>query len=175
MGEIKSTLELVMERTSHLSLSKEEKVQQQRADFEKRLEGLLNKYAEAALSTDDFFDRIAKLQVEMKISDRQFILGAIFTRIIPENDNERWLKILENLVPDLIDSIRDILVDYHKQQVDLIQSSKKQLLNQLAQRHGIGGSAVIPNPEKDIGYLENLATIRRETQTRIETMKKQAL
>ena len=175
MGEIKSTLELVMERTSHLSLSEEEKVQQQRADFEKRLEGLLNKYADDALSADEFLDRIAKLQVEMKISDRQLILGAIFRRIIPENDNERWLNILESLAPDIIDSMREFLMDYHEQQADLFQSSKKRLLDQLARHHKIEGSAVIPNPEKDTGYQEDLATIRRDTRARIETIKKQVL
>jgi hypothetical protein len=168
MGEIKSTLELVMERTSRLSFTEEEKAQQRLTDFKKRLEGLLNKYADDALSADGFVDRIAKLQEEIKIPDRPVILGAIFTRIVPENDNERWLDILENLAPDIVDAVRKILADYREQQIALVQSSKKKLLDRLAGRHGIGGSAVIPNPEKDIEYRENLAAIRHETRTRIE-------
>ena len=49
MGEIKSTLDLVMERTKNLSLSDEEKQAQKQKEVESRIRGLLQKYLDGWL------------------------------------------------------------------------------------------------------------------------------
>lgn len=47
MAEIKSTLDLVLERTKHLSQSSEEKQAQKQKDIANRLNGLLQKYQDS--------------------------------------------------------------------------------------------------------------------------------
>ena len=49
MGEIKSTLDLVMEKTRHLTLSQKEKDGQKQIEVNKRLKGLLQKYRDNLL------------------------------------------------------------------------------------------------------------------------------
>ena len=49
MGEIKSTLDLVMEKTRHLTLSQKEKEEQKQIEVNKRLKGLLQKYQDNLL------------------------------------------------------------------------------------------------------------------------------
>ena len=62
MGEIKSTLDLVMEKTKHLSLSDEEKQNQKNSEIEKRVNGLLQKCRDQILSTDELQKEYARLK-----------------------------------------------------------------------------------------------------------------
>ena len=52
MAEIKSTLDLVMEKTKHLSLNDEEKLTQTNSAMEKRVSGVLKKCQDQILSRD---------------------------------------------------------------------------------------------------------------------------
>lgn len=92
MGEIKSTLDLVMERTRHLSLSSEEKKRQQKEAFKKRLNGLLANFADGSLTVDALQNRISQLQKKLKVDDRKIVLSAIGERIDPGGDNRHWLQ-----------------------------------------------------------------------------------
>jgi hypothetical protein len=170
MGEIKSTLDLVMERTRHLSLSAEEKTRQQRSDFEKRVQGALEQYAEELLSVDSLRDRIAQLQMEHNVNDPQIIVGAIFKRIEPSGDNERWLEIVKSFAPESFEPLQKLLSAYQEQREDLLAAGAKRMSARLAQDHRIEGSAVVPNPSKDAQYQERITALRREVQTKIDAM-----
>lgn len=50
MAEIKSTLDLVMEKTKDLSLSDEERQGQKNKEIGSRIRGLLNKFQDKAIS-----------------------------------------------------------------------------------------------------------------------------
>ena len=170
MGEIKSTLDLVMERTRHLSLSAEEKAEQQRQDFEKRLQGLLQRYADGALDADTLKERIATLQSETGISDRKLVTGAVLKRIDPDADNRHWLELLASLAPAAGQPLKDMLTAYGESKLALVRDSAARLGDRLDRQHGIRGSAVAPNPEKDPSYPERLDALRKQTQTGIEAL-----
>ena len=53
MAEIKSTLDLVMEKTKNLSLSDEERQGQKNKEIESRICGLLQKFNDQALNIDN--------------------------------------------------------------------------------------------------------------------------
>jgi len=50
MGEIKSTLDLVLEKTKNLTLSSEEKEEQRQKEIENRIKGMMQKYQDGMLS-----------------------------------------------------------------------------------------------------------------------------
>ena len=52
MAEIKSTLDLVMEKTKNLSLSSEERQAQKNQEIESRIRGLLQKFKDRALNSE---------------------------------------------------------------------------------------------------------------------------
>lgn len=170
MGDIKSTLDLVMERTRHLSLSAEEKTRQQRDAFQKRLNGLLQQYADDALAIDALQDRIAALQSELQVTDPQALLQAVFSRIDPENSNRRWLDLVAELMPAARQGLEEVLADCRQQQTDLLQVSEQRLQDRFARHHGISGSALQPNPQKDHRYRESLAELHQSTRSRIEAL-----
>jgi hypothetical protein len=168
MGEIKSTLDLVMERTRHLSLSAEEKAQQKKDEFKKRLRGLVQKYADSALSTDGLLERITELQEEFGIEDRRLLMSEVQRHLDPDRDNEHWLDLLADFMPEAKDPLKEALETYSERRYDLKRVIEQKTLEELENRHGIQGSAVIPNPQKNEAYKESLATLRQETQAEFD-------
>jgi len=53
MGEIKSTLDLVMEKTRHLTLSAEEKIDREKEEAKKGLNGFLQKYKDNVINLEE--------------------------------------------------------------------------------------------------------------------------
>ena len=173
MGEIKSTLDLVMERTRHLSLSAEEKEEQQREDFAKRLQGFLQQYADGALTTDALWDRMAALEAETGVSDRKLSVAAVIQRIDPGHDNGRWRVLLDRLAPDMGPRLQEILAAYNKDRAALWQTGQEQIRDRLARERAITGSAVVPNPRRDPALQNHLTALGNETTTKIARLMQQ--
>ena len=54
MAEIKSTLDLVMEKTRNLSLSSEERAEQKSKEIRSQIRGLIQKFQDQIISSDRF-------------------------------------------------------------------------------------------------------------------------
>ena len=170
MGEIKSTLDLVMERTRNLSMTPEEKARQRKADFEKRLQGLLNKYEDQVLSVDNLLVRITELQKELKINDPQEVIKTVLARINPDQDSKHWLDLVERLEQKIVEPLKTILSEYRQQKNDLLAAMQHESLAQLSEGHGISGSAVVPNPYRNRQFMENLAGIQEKIRADIKSI-----
>lgn len=170
MGEIKSTLDLVMERTRHLSLTAHERAQQQQDEFDKRLQGLLQQYEDESLTADELEGRISDLQVELKIDDASLIVAGVIKRIDPDQENQVRLSFLSTIAPDLAAPIAETLTDHLERQAATLAASETRLQAQLAGVHGIRGSAVIANPEKDPECQQALGDLRQATLARVDVI-----
>ncbi len=170
MGEIKSTLDLVMERTRHLSMSSEEKERQQNEDFRKRLNGLLANFDDGALTVEALRDRISQLQEELKVDDRRIVLSATGERIDPEKDNRRWLQFLAVIDPAIAHSLEKRLSLHVHRQTERMDVAKETSRDRLTRDHGVRGSAVVPNPNKDPAYRRERAALNRQTMDEIEAI-----
>jgi len=167
MGEIKSTLDLVLERTRHLSLSPEERAQQQRDELEKRLQGLLQQYEDGAFAVDVLVKRIGALQAELNVDDAHLVIAGIAKRLDPDQDNQARLTLLSTLAPALASPIATALAAHRERQAGIRQEGEARARAYLVQTHEIQGSAVIANPEKDPQCLAALAGLRQETAAQI--------
>lgn len=175
MGEIKSAIELAMERTSNLSLSAEEKARQKKADLEKLLQGALQQYYDGILSVDGIRDRINELQEELKVAEPQLVTKAVLMRIDPDRDNEQWMALVAVFAPALCDPLQEILSDYREQRFQLSQATEKRLRKELAKRHGVTGLAVTPNPDKDAAFQDSLSALKNKIQARIDAIQQQTV
>ena len=170
MGEIKSTLDLVMERTRHLSLSDEEKQLQQTEAFEKRLQGLLQQYDDGALTVDKLRERIVALEAALQTTDRQVVLAAVVKRVDPDRENAHWLDLLAQESPDLCEPLQTDLEAYRRKRAELLAAGAQDQREALARRHGIMGTAVVPNPRQDPACRERLAALRKQTHADFEAL-----
>ena len=175
MGEIKSTLDLVMERTRHLSFSDEERTRQQKDAFDKRLQGLLQQVADGALTVDVVIDRIAALQAELNVNGRQPVAAGIVGRIDPDRDNRTWLDLLALLDPAVCAPLENVLADYRKNRSALLRSGEERLRDRLARDHGISGSAVIPNPLKEPACRQDLVDLKQRALSDIQSPRRPVL
>lgn len=149
MAEIKSTLDLVMEKTKHLSQSSEEKHAQRRKDVENRLRGMLQKYHDKVISLEHLQRDYEGLKAEFNLPDHTFLAGQVIDRLEPDGDNRALLEALEhccNLDPR---GLADLIKRYQAEIQTAAQSRMKALKERLVKRHDISGSAVVPNLETD--------------------------
>jgi hypothetical protein len=175
MGEIKSTLDLVMERTRHLSLSAEEKEAQRREDFAKRLQGLLQQYADEAMTAEALHEGLAALQTELKLRNPEGIAAAVLERIDPDRENLRWLALLEHLAPEACRPLQDLLKTHRRKREQELLAARQGIIDRLADHDDIRGSAVIPNPGKNAACQEKLADLQKATRAKIEVVARNAL
>jgi hypothetical protein len=67
MAEIKSTLDLVLEKTKHLKLSAEEKAEMQMQDFLKKVPGYVIQILDLSLMPEQLLDKIKALPLRSHI------------------------------------------------------------------------------------------------------------
>lgn len=172
MGEIKSTLDLIMERTKHLTLTDDEKIELKLKDISGKVKGLVGKYLEGFLRLDKFEDELEKMPEE----DRN-----IAVKLIKEeageligkgaagtsNNNDAILRLVGELTDTDMDLLNKILENFNKEVAEA-QTKYSIKLNEKMMSRGISGSAIIPNLMADKEWLEELSRLQDRFQEDIK-------
>ena len=95
MGEIKSTLELIMEKTKGLNMSEEEKQAYRDEEMKKKIRGLLRKGMDGAMDMDRLKMKITALAGGREEKVRDIVIQEILPSIHLDRDNEVVLTLLE--------------------------------------------------------------------------------
>jgi hypothetical protein len=168
MGEIKSTLDIVMEKTSHLNLSDEEKKEQNRTEIERRINGLLQKYQDKALSKDDLDTEFARLKKEFNLMDDTHVVHSILKQLDLDKENYKLLALLKKYCGENSAALDTVLDDYQDELNSAASYRLLQLREELARNHSISGSAVIPNLLADETWQAESADIRSKFEKKLE-------
>jgi len=96
MGEIKSTLDLVLEKTKHLSQSSEEKQAQTQKDIENRINGMLQKYLDGLFSLEQLQRDYEALKAEFNLSENNILTSEVINRLDPGLNNLVLFEVLEH-------------------------------------------------------------------------------
>jgi hypothetical protein len=149
MAEIKSTLDLVLERTKHLSQTFEERHARTQKDIENRLNGMLQKYQDGVLSLEQLRQDYQALKIEFKLPDNTALAGQVVNRLDPGVDNHALFDVLEHCCALDSSGFADVINEYQAGYRAAAQSRMEILKASLAQEYFISGSSVVPNLEKD--------------------------
>jgi len=158
MGEIKSSIEMAMERTKKLLLSPEEKEKLHREELFNRAKGMVSRYQEGNLSLNDLETEVENHPAET----RDFFFRLIFEKMIEDirigQDNQRVLDAISLFKKGKIDShvlemITAIEEEYEKTLQDGFRSVES-LLKKKLEGLGIWGNALIPNVEGSAEWRE---------------------
>lgn len=144
MAEIKSTLDLVMERTRHLTLSDDEKRAQRTEEGTRRLQGLIQRYADGDLGAEGLVSGAEALGGEFGFDGRARLAAAAAARIDPDGNDARWLELLAKLAPERAERAKEALEGYRRDRAVLDARHAAEALERLA-ADGISGPAVAPN------------------------------
>lgn len=146
MGEIKSTLDLIMEKTKGLTMSPEEKEEIKRQEWLKKVRGWVQKFQ------DDLVD-MDKIKSELPGKEppagwEEILKKDLIDGLDPEGDNQKRLQLINELLTIPTEPFLNVLMSYH-QQVNQARAEQSDLLKNQLSAQGVSGSAVIPNLDRD--------------------------
>ena len=160
MAEIKSTLDLVMEKTKNLSLSDEERQGQKNKEIESRIRGLLQKFNDQALSADKLKSEYQKLQKDYDLPENAPLVKEICRQIELGKDNHTLFELLAQFKVADIEGITSVLHEFDEVIDAAARERSKILQAKLAEEHFISGPAVVPSLEADKAWQEQAGAIR---------------
>ena len=160
MADIKSTLDLVMEKTKNLSLSDEERLAQKNQEIVSRTNGLLQKFKDRVLKIDNFKAEYQKLQKEFDLSENDHLIKEIFGQIELGADNQALFELLAEFKVSDVEGLNSILQEFQTA-LDAAAAQRREVLKeQLAKTHFVSGSAVVPNLKNDDEWRKEDGKIR---------------
>ena len=160
MGEIKSTLDLVLEKTKNLTLSSEEEEEQKQKEIENRIKGMLQKYQDGMLSKSQLISDYEILKTDYNMLQNNALIIQITQRIEPDRDNRPLLEILQECGAIDTAAIETIIENFRKAYRAASQNRIKRLKENLAQQYNISGSAVLPNLAADEQWRQEAREMR---------------
>jgi len=159
MGEIKSTLDLVMERTRHLTLSQEEKKIQKRIEVNRRLKGLLQKYQDNLLKKENLKKELDKLKIAYDLNVDEMLADLILNSLKLGRDNTLFFELLSENFGLNLSGLETIFQNFKTAVKSATEERVDQIKTDLSKKRFISGSAVVPNLESDREWLSILGHI----------------
>jgi hypothetical protein len=151
MAEIKSTLDLIMEKTKGLTLSPKEKEEIRREEWLKKSKGWIQKFLDDRTDLgkvkEELFNREKPSEWE-NILKRELING-----LDPEGDNEKRFQLITELLEMPREPIVKILKEFNQKMEREKVRLKDQSINRLSDQ-GISGSAILPNLDRDPSWIQ---------------------
>ena len=171
MGEIKSTLDLVLEKTKNLTLSSEEKEEQKQKEIEKRIKGMMQKYQDGILSQNQLLTDYEILKKDYNVSQNNSLIIEITKRIEPDRDNQLLLELLQACCAIDTAAIETIIENFRKTYLTASQNRMERLKEDLAQHYNISGSAVLPNLGVDEQWQQETREMRAGYEDQLNRVK----
>lgn len=98
MAKIKSTLDLIMEKTKHLSLNEEEKDAIEKQQLSQRVQAPLARYLKGERDANHLAHELDLLPPETIEEGKRICLGLLMDRLSPQEDNQRILAAVEKIL-----------------------------------------------------------------------------
>ena len=164
MAEIKSTLDLVLERTKNLTMTEEEKSSLQKKELEGRIKGWVRKYRDGLMDLNAVKTGMSAIPKKERKASRDILKNLVLENLPAQGDDLKILDILEGILEESREPY--LAAREHFQKTLAIERSRclEVLKAGLAER-GISGSAVTPNLDRDasweIVHQKTLAEFRK--------------
>lgn len=161
MGKIRSTLDIVMERTRGMSMSREDRDRLREKELSDAARAWAQKYLYGRMAWEEVLARLDAAGDDKPLLST-LLKGEIASGIHPGGDNERLVHALDRLCGAGRDRIATI-IGSHEQALNSQMARHLELLRARLEDEGIRGTSVIPNAEKDPSWQDAV----REAQERL--------
>jgi hypothetical protein len=173
MAEIKSAIELAMERTKGLRLSQGEKEKLKEEEIQSKAHGLVNRYLEV-----DFHLREVERELDRFDSAERQYLEKLFIQYLAEaidldRDNDLIFQGFESFrvgSKGSIQKMKDMIQSYQEEKSREYSKIEKDLLSKF-ERLGISGSAVQPKVEGSPEWEEALSKFKPAFEEDLQSLK----
>lgn len=155
MAEIKSTLDLVMERTRGLSMSDKEKKEMKQKELSDKISALIERFINDYMGMKWLEAELNDLGMGKDPKIREVLKGEILNRLSSNGSDpevtEKLLDALEGVAGFRSDACRGIIAAYNSALAEQKRIFSEKTKEGLAAQ-GISGPAVVPNIEADPGW-----------------------
>lgn len=166
MSPIKSTVDLVMEKTQDMTMSDEEKAAKQQQEAEDKARAVVLRYSEGSLKDGE-------LQVELEAGRQYYgsfdsvLVQQALAQVDMEGDNSNIIELLNKLGGEQAEAAKKQLSSVQQEVQFLKQSSGLDQRTQLAQT-GMQGAGQAAGQEGDANWQEYLKSKREELMSSVE-------
>jgi hypothetical protein len=157
MGEIRSTLDIIMVKTNHLTLSDGDKRDQAQTEARQKLQGLVQQFIDGAVRMGEFKDRLAALEHACDFFLDALLLDALTDRLtLAQNGNAVTV-----LLGSLFDagSVLAVHAEYQKRLHQQAERREADLRRELREGCHISGSSIKPHLMADAFWQKEVQTI----------------
>ena len=172
MGEIKSTMDIIMEKTKGLTMSDEEKAEYRQQELTGKVRVLIQKFLEGGLKLDKFKVEMAALSGKQEGVVKRIIFEESIPHIQLGEQNEPIFQIFKETAGMDARSIREmerVFID----RVAKERTDREKSLREKLEKQGVSGSAVIPNIEADPAWRQYVSdeneNFRAKIHSRLES------
>jgi hypothetical protein len=169
MGEIKSTLDIIMEKTKGLTMTEAEKQSFQKREIEGKVSGFLLKFLDNLMDLDRLKTEMAGLGEDKQAMAQQILKAECLSRIDPLVDNAPLIQALKYVAGIDTGPLENALSMYHK---DLAEQQAKHEVAALEtlRQEGISGSAVVPNLNADPAWENYVLKMKQHLREKLEAL-----
>ena len=174
MGEIKSALELAMERSRKYAVSSEEREKIKEKEILQKATGLFHRYKESHLPLHEIAREFDRMDDKARERVRASLLSQCVDSVSFEEDPERIFVLMESIkgrdLHHLREEFQNLLTAYREE----VNKAKQKMGLQLAEdlrRAGIHGDAVIPNVEGNDRWKEILDSLDHSYRGKLEKIR----
>jgi hypothetical protein len=174
MAEIKSTLDLVLERTRHLSLSEDEKKVQHIQAIKQKCRGMVQRYGDKAINAEQFRRELAALEQSHPRYRPVLLLEIVLEMLVLEEDTTRF-DLLGQVSGVDLQPLQQIGKDYRGASEAAAALRREEVRSELAERCSISGSAVVACLDGDGKWGPILENLQGEFGQRLDREKERLL
>jgi hypothetical protein len=169
MAKIKSTLDLIMEKTKHLSLNTEEKNALDQQQLNQRVQAPLVRYLKGERDADYLAHELDLLPPEKIEEGKRLCLGLLMDRLSPREDNQRILTAVEKLLGEAgREHWQKVLGPLQRRFVDDLRQAREEATDRCREAlvaAGLKGPALLARVD------EQDPTWKEEQETRIQAFR----
>lgn len=169
MAEIRSTMDIIMERAKKYSVTEEEKRDFKRRELEGKIKGFIQRYVDGLMAGERLEEEIADLREEEQEELNRLVRKEALDLVQPGRDNERLLEILSSVAGMDVGPIAGLLKDFDGR-IENERAKREEVLRADLERKGISGSAVVPNLEADEEWLRAKSEAEQRFQEKLRSL-----
>ncbi len=176
VGEIKSTLELAMEKTKKFAISETEREEMKKKEVLENATRLSHRYLEGYLPLNDILRQIERMDKKTAATVKEFLLSQWIDALSLDGEEETILKGVELLGQRNIDEVKQKfrrLVSQYQEEKEKAEEKVKTQRKEVLRKERIYGSAVEPKLEGDELWEKENEKLDRSYQIRLDEIKEQ--
>jgi hypothetical protein len=171
MAEIKSTLDLVMERTRNLKITEEDKKKLKQEELKGKIKGLIRRCLDGYARFEDEYR--ALLADFDRDATRKALADELIGQFDPlhgrSDENERLFAMMEAIFPSEASSMQK-KIEAWKASLRPVREKRAAEIRENWKKARLSGSALIPNLEKDPEWRDYAAGKQEEFRNELKTL-----